>query len=101
MKVIKEGSGQKGWSKKFECSGAGNDGGGCGAVLLVEQGDLFKTTSHARNETTTYVTFKCCECGVLTDIWCDEGRSKTNLPHHIIRNLPTRNPGSMRSHPRD
>lgn len=68
MKVIKPGRAQKGWSKKCTCTGAGNQGGGCGATLLVEQADLFQTTSNARDETTYYVTFKCAACGVLTDI---------------------------------
>lgn len=68
MKVLKEGSPQKGWAKRFKCTGGGNGNGGCGAVLLVEFGDLFTTESHARDETTTYVTFKCSSCGVLTDI---------------------------------
>ncbi len=68
MKVIKEGRPQKGWAKEFECTGNGNGNGGCGATLLIEQADVFRTTSSARDEITYYNTFKCCECGVLTDI---------------------------------
>lgn len=69
MKVIKKGREQRGWAKKFECTGAGNGGGGCRAVLLVEQNDVFRTTrSFCGRDTTYYATFKCCECGVLTDI---------------------------------
>ena len=68
MKVLEKGRPQKGWAKEYECTGKGNKGGGCGAKLLVEQGDLFHTYSHARDETDTYTTFKCSECGVLTDI---------------------------------
>lgn len=68
MKVIKKGREQKGWAKEYECTGAGNGKGGCGAILLVEQPDLFQTSSSARDETDYYVTFKCSECGVLTDI---------------------------------
>lgn len=68
MKVLKKGRQQRGWAKEYLCSGDGNQGGGCGALLLVEQSDLFQTTSHCRDETTYYVTFKCPECGVLTDI---------------------------------
>lgn len=66
MQVLKKGRKQKGWAKEFECTGNGS--GGCGARLLVEQKDMFVTQSHARDETTNYNTFKCCECGVLTDI---------------------------------
>lgn len=68
MKVIKEGSGQRGWSTEATCTGAGNGKGGCGAVLLVEAPDIFSTYSHARDESTQYKTFKCCQCGVLTDL---------------------------------
>jgi len=69
MKVLEKGTGQTGWAKEFACSGAGNGGGGCKAKLLVEAGDLFHTHhydyggGHDR-----YTTFKCAECGVLTDI---------------------------------
>jgi len=75
MKVVKEGRKQTGWSKEYECTGEGNNGGGCGAVLLIEEGDLKLTHSHARDETTNYLTFTCCECAVRTDIWGDMSHS--------------------------
>jgi hypothetical protein len=68
MKVIKPGRPQAGWAKEYQCTGKGNKGGGCGATLLVEQGDLFHTLQCARDETDYFVTFKCGACGVLTDI---------------------------------
>lgn len=69
MKVIKAGNPQKGWAKKFTCSGNGNGGGGCSAVLMVEQGDVFLThSSHYDGSNETYKTFECPSCGVLTDI---------------------------------
>ena len=68
MKVIKKGRKQKGWAKEFICTGEGNKDGGCGAEILVEEDDLFHTTSHCRDETDYFITFKCCECGVFTDI---------------------------------
>jgi len=64
MKVIEKGRTQTGWAKHYFCTGNGNRNGGCNAKLLVEFGDLFKTY---KNDD-TYITFKCCECGVLTDI---------------------------------
>ncbi len=79
MKVIEKGTGQKGWSKKATCTGSGNADGGCRAVLLIEHGDLFNTFSSALGETETYTTFRCCECGVLTDI---------NVPSSVSNNLP-------------
>lgn len=68
MKVIKKGRKQEGWAKEFKCSGVGNGGGGCEAVLLVEVGDLFSTMRCCRDEVDYFVTFRCSECGVLTDI---------------------------------
>ena len=68
MKVLKKGRDQKGWAKQIACTGAGNDGGGCGAQLLVEEGDLFITSSSCRDETDYFVTFRCPECSVLTDV---------------------------------
>ncbi len=68
MKTLKKGRKQKGWTKECKCTGKGNGDGGCGATLLVEKGDLFRTESHARDETESYTTFWCKECGVLTDI---------------------------------
>ncbi len=68
MEVIKPGRPQKGWSKNFKCTGKGNNGGGCGAILLVSEYDIYQTESHALNETDYYTTFCCCQCGVETDI---------------------------------
>jgi len=83
MKIIKEGRPQKGWSTETTCSGCGNGGGGCGAKLLVEQPDLFKTFRAARDETDTFITFKCSACGVLTDL------ADGSVPHAIRSELPS------------
>jgi hypothetical protein len=81
MKVIRKGRPQKGWAKEFTCTGSGNGDGGCDAHLLVEQGDLFRTSSsHYDGTTDHYVTFKCPECGVLTDV--------ENVPSNVTENLP-------------
>lgn len=69
MKVLKKGRPQKGWAKKSKCTGAGNGNGGCGAKLLIEEGDLFFTYSHHYDGSSeTYITFKCPECTIKTDI---------------------------------
>jgi hypothetical protein len=69
MKTLEPGRPQKGWAKELVCTGDGNGGGGCGAKLLVEEADVFRTMSnHYDGSTDYYNTFKCCECGVLTDI---------------------------------
>ena len=69
MKVIKKGRRQQGWAKEYVCTGKGNGGGGCGATLLVEEDDLFRTGHHCYDGSSDYfITFRCPECGVLTDI---------------------------------
>ena len=69
MEVIKPGRPQKGWSKEFTCSGDGNGGGGCGAVLLVSQYDIYETgSSHYDGSNDYFNTFRCDSCGVETDV---------------------------------
>lgn len=69
MKIIKPGRDQVGWAREYKCTGAGNGGGGCGAILLVEEKDLYQTSrSDYTGDTDYYVTFSCCSCGVETDI---------------------------------
>lgn len=84
MEVIKKGRSQKGWSKETECTGKGNGDGGCGAVLLVSIGDLYKTYSSARDETTTYITFTCPECEVKTDM--------KNVPSNLLTSIKDKEP---------
>lgn len=86
MKVLEPGRPQKGWSTEATCTGAGNGKGGCGAKLLVEQTDLFRTASHARDETTCYITFRCPECGVNTDLGSDYSRGK--VPQRVWASAP-------------
>lgn len=89
MKVLKPGRKQAGWSVETTCTGTGNGNGGCGAKLLVEQSDLFKTSrTDMKCETDYFVTFRCSECGVLTDLG-----GKAQPPHHIVAGLKVRNPG--------
>jgi hypothetical protein len=69
MKVIKKGREQKGWSKEYKCTGKGNGGGGCGAILLVSEGDLYQTASHHYDGSSEYyTTFRCPCCSVQTDV---------------------------------
>lgn len=82
MKLIKKGREQQGWAQEFKCSGKGNGGGGCDALLLVEQGDLFRTYESHQGETDSFVTFECSECKVHTDL-----PSFTHPPR--INELPT------------
>ncbi|MFA5184881.1 MAG: hypothetical protein WC551_00130 [Patescibacteria group bacterium] len=68
MKVLKKGRAQKGWAKEFVCTCKGNGGGGCGAKLLVEKGDVRHETLYYFDECETNVYFRCPECGVRTEI---------------------------------
>lgn len=82
MKIITPGRSQQGWSIETECTGSGNGGGGCNAVLLIEEPDLFRTESHCRDETEVYTTFRCMSCGVETDI---------DVPGQVAAKLPSKN----------
>lgn len=85
MKVIKTGRKQTGWAKEYACTGEGNKGGGCGAILLVEEGDLFATASSAMGEIDHYVTFECSECSVWTDI-----KDSPKYPSQLKKRMPNR-----------
>ena len=68
MKVLKKGP-SRSWSKKYTCTGDGNNRPGCGAKLLVEESDLFRTGStDMAGDTDYYVTFRCPICRAMTDI---------------------------------
>lgn len=68
MEVIRPGRTQKGPSKKFKCTGAGNSEGGCGAILRVSEYDLYITTNSCMGEEEDYKTFCCTQCGTETDV---------------------------------
>jgi len=89
MKVLKKGREQKGWTTKATCTGNGNGDGGCGAELLVEQGDLYQTSSSALGETTDYITFTCAACGVETDL-ADTDGTRSRVPAHVWDKAPTK-----------
>lgn len=71
MKILKAGGTKKVWTKKVTCTGAGNgNSGGCGAKLLVAEGDLYSTyrSDLHGNNLRTYITFTCPCCQTKTDI---------------------------------
>lgn len=82
MRIIKKGRPQVGWAKETVCTGKGNGDGGCGAKLLIEEGDLFKTYHHCYGDSTpdVFITFRCPECGVETDIEDVSGVVTSKLP---------------------
>jgi hypothetical protein len=95
MQVLKPGRPQAGWSKEFTCTGAGNRGGGCGAVLLVSEYDLYRTESHHYDGSSeSYTTFCCISCGVETDIKDYSAPIKGKRPsegERMARGLKNRN----------
>lgn len=68
MKVLKKGRKQNGRAKEYKCTGRGDGGGGCGALLLVEEKDVYQTQSSCMGETEYYQTFRCPDCKVQTDV---------------------------------
>ena len=97
MKVLKKGRKQKGWSTEATCTGKGNGGGGCGATLLVEEPDIFRTQTSAMGEITTCATFECSECGVWTDLGTSDG--VLGVPSHIVAKARQRHPGTKEPRP--
>ncbi len=73
MKVLKQGRTEKKWSVESICTGAGNERDGCGAKLLVDEGDVYLTYNASIMRHQEYVTFRCPECGFETDL-AGEGR---------------------------
>ena len=85
MKIITPGRTQKGWGTEATCTGHGNGGGGCGAVLFVDESDLFKTSQRDYlGDGDDFATFACVSCGVLTDL-------SKNVPRDLIDRLGKRN----------
>jgi len=89
MKVLVKGRPQKGWSVEAVCTGEGNGKGGCGAKLLVEEDDVFKTQASVMGEVTWYITFRCPECQVLTDL-DDSDRRTDEVPAHVWAKAPNK-----------
>jgi len=71
MKLIQKGMTPSNWENQYVCTGWGKRSG-CGAVLLVNHNDLFGTyqfpSDRDGDRGLLHITFKCSECGVLTNI---------------------------------
>ena len=80
MKLLEKGPG---WNMECKCTGYGNGGGGCGARLLIESGDIYLTHRYYIDGShDMFYTFKCMECGVETDI--DESKVPGNIRRGLI-----------------
>lgn len=85
MKVLKKGREQNGWAIETLCTGIGNGNGGCGALLLVEQGDLYKTHKYDYGGGhDIFITFRCPDCEVQTDL--------DDVPGNVTNNIPEKEP---------
>ena len=82
MKVLKKGA-QRGWFVQSVCTGEGQANAGCGAALLVQEEDLFRTEGSPTRHIADCVTFKCVACGALTDL--PEGP----CPSKVYKRLPS------------
>lgn len=80
MKTVEVGKPPAVWSKNYRCTGVGNGGGGCEAMLAVEQTDLFRTLDFYASEPVDHITFACQECGVCTDV--------TDAPPNVQSGVP-------------
>lgn len=75
MKVLEKGPG---WNLKIKCTGKGNGDGGCGSLLLIENGDVYLTAnSFYDGSIDYYYTIYCPVCGAETDI------PKKDIPSRI------------------
>lgn len=85
MKVIKEG---ESWSIQQTCSGIGINGSGCGAILEIEEDDIYAIVKLIDAETPDFLysqhdycyTFRCPCCNIETEI-------KAYLPVDIKRRV--------------
>ena len=81
MKVLEKGKPKKEWSIEVRCAGAVDEllSDICGALLLVEQDDLYTTKDIVANNA-AMVT--CPECKSEMFIF--------DIPHHIFKSVPLR-----------
>ncbi len=85
MKILEPGKTDKKWSIQHRCTGWGNSGNGCEALLELEFEDLrYFPGGPGDNweQTTPAVSFKCPCCDKLTDLGrVDWPMGYHNLPH--------------------
>jgi|GEM_PF-6506745 len=79
MQVFKKG---KHWSRKVKCTGNNNGGGGCGAILLITEKDIYEIIDCSRCNN------DCHNCRGLTVFCCPKCRVETNI--RVSRNVVPR-----------
>jgi hypothetical protein len=86
MKIKEKGTRQTHWEKEFECTGIGNDHmhKSCGALLIIEEEDLFITSfTNYGGDRETFITFQCIQCGSHTDV------AREDVPEPVRRSIPS------------
>lgn len=79
MKVIEEG---RGWNLEKRCTGKGNGGGGCNALLGLELNDIYLSHSYDYGGGhDMFYTFKCPCCSTETDL------EESEVPNLVKRKL--------------
>jgi hypothetical protein len=69
MKVLRNEEGPYKWKQKVYCTGKGNGGGGCGALLEVSDEDIYHTFSYDMyGDCDSFYTIVCPLCGTETDL---------------------------------
>lgn len=77
MKVLRPG---RNYLLEHECTGWGNTGKGCGALLAVDRSDLRYYAGGGYMDHDPAVSFKCICCGQVTDLGINDWpRNYTNL----------------------
>lgn len=90
MKVIKEGVPGGLWHPQVTCTGAGNGNHGCGAILELEESDLFHTQhTDYGGDTEHYITIECPCCSRWTDI-----QKTVDIPYGIRSAVMAQKPRS-------
>jgi len=82
MEIVQTGKTMGGcWEAEIECSGAGNGGSGCEAILKVSETDLYQTYKSCMGRDETWcATFMCPCCGTETDIANTDGYRHSEWP---------------------
>ena len=84
MKILEPGKNKDNWSIQHRCTGWGNVGVGCDALLELEFDDLRYfpgVPGDSRGSRDPAVTFKCPCCSMLTDIGINDWpKDYRNLP---------------------
>jgi len=90
MKILKEGTKPEEWKLEIKCTGFGNSGGGCGAILEVVISDLVYyagVSGDSWGSRDSAYSIKCISCGTCTDLKSEETPKKRS-EYSLVRKAP-------------